>query len=773
MRKKLILFLVVLFSAVVLVGCFGVKVESVTVSGPTSGFVGDEITLSVTVLPTDAKDKSVTWSSSDNSLATVIGGKVTLIKKGEVTITAQSGKQKGTHDIVIKEVETIATESIEITGLNSGKVGDTIDLTAKVLPLDATNKEVTWTTTDSTVATVNENGVVTLIAVGETLIIAKQGTIDSSILITVTPSVVATTGLEIIGPSEAEIGDEITLVAKILPETATNQEVIWSSMDTSIATVTGGVVTILAGGTVEIQARQGNKIFAYHEINVTVATTSIVIEEIETIVAIGDIINLTAEVYPANATNRNLTWTSTDEEIATVSDGKVTFLQVGEVTIKANQGEIEDTLSFTVYEALIAADDIIIEADSVDGIVGDELNILGRIQPSNATFSDLSWSSNDEDVAVIEDGVVTLKSIGRVVITATSKEVSKEFEIRVYDDLEYIWNKFRDARKRTVKVQTIRQYGATTVDNDLFPSVFPYRFYDEIVIDKTYMLPDDHPAHPNVNRAPEWVVVHDTGNINTDAEGNASFQKNQGDVSWQYTVGNDGIFQSLADNKVSWHASSGSTTAGFTDTGIPAVNPGERPKMTLDNDYYVIKGIKTNIKAPASVFVDTGMWPVIINGTYHIPDASNRGEKIGLDGGNYDGIGIETSVFSGGDVWITWHRTAKLVASLLVKHDLLLDRIVFHNSFNNKTCPQTAIRSNNLENWVDLMKFEYMILTKFADYQFDLTPLSTVFLDNTGRVINDPSKGIVPVTGNFFDYILKITAPNGDVKEQTFRTTVG
>ena len=64
------------------------------------------------------------------------------------------------------------------------------------------------------------------------------------------------------------------------------------------------------------------------------------------------------------------------------------------------------------------------------------------------------------------------------------------------------------------------------------------------------------------------------------------------------------------------------------------------------------------------------------------------------------------------------------------------------------------------------MKFEYMVLTRFADYEFELTPINTNFLDNTGRVINKP------VAGNFFDYKLKITAPNGTFREQLFRTSV-
>src|SRR5690554_3006055 len=111
MRKKLIFFLVGLFS-LVLVSCGKTEVQSVEISGPTSGFVGEEVNLAVTVLPKDADNKSVKWSSSDDELATVSGGKVSLLKIGKVTITAKSGEKSDTHKITIAEM--VATESINI-----------------------------------------------------------------------------------------------------------------------------------------------------------------------------------------------------------------------------------------------------------------------------------------------------------------------------------------------------------------------------------------------------------------------------------------------------------------------------------------------------------------------------------------------------------------------------------------------------------------------------------------------------------------------------------
>lgn len=769
MRKNLIFFLVVLFSFI-LVSCGGTEVESISISGPAAGVVGSEITLSVTVLPEDADDKSVKWSSGDESLATVIDGKVTLLAPGSVEISAKSGNKEATHAIVISAL--VATESINVSGTNNGKIGEVINLTANVLPENASNKSVLWASSNDEVASVVD-GVVTLNSVGEALIIASQGEIEGSLLITVEPDEVATTGIEITGLNVAEVGDTITLTAKVLPENATNKNVIWSSTDVSIATVTDGVVTVLAGGVVEIIARQGNRIIDYHEIVVTIHTESINLLEIDPNAEVGDIVALVAEVYPANATNKEIIWTTSDEEIATVFEGTVSFLKAGTVTISATQESVKGEIIFTVYQEIVKANAIDIEADDNMGVVGDEINILGRVQPLNTTFKDLTWKVDDESIASLVDGVVTLKKVGTVTVTAISKDTQENFEITAYEGLDFLWKKFTDSRLRTVKKQGITHFGSTNAVIQLYPSIFPYWFNEPLAIDKTLMLPDVHRSHPNIDVKQEWVVVHDTGNIATDAKGNATYlfnlNENQPIVSWQYTVGNDGVFQSLADTKVSWHASAGSTRTAFTDTGIPAVNSKERPRMTLSEDgYFMIKGIKTNVKAPGTTFVETGLWPVIMDGTYWIPDTSTRGTGnwIGFDGGNYEGIGIETSVYSQGDIWITWGRTAKLVADILVRNDLDVDRIVFHNSFNNKACPQAALRSGNLDHWVDMMIFEYMILTRFNDYKFDLETLTPNFLDNRGRVSSSAGEG------NFVDYILKITAPDGTVKEQQFRTSI-
>jgi len=133
---------------------------------------GQSETLTATVGPADATDKTVTWSSSNPAAATVdANGKVTAVGGGTATITAKAGAKTATCEVTV---------NVSVTGITLNKStlkldeGQTFTLVATVLPSDATDKTVTWTSSDPAVATV-EGGVVKAIKVGTATITAKAG----------------------------------------------------------------------------------------------------------------------------------------------------------------------------------------------------------------------------------------------------------------------------------------------------------------------------------------------------------------------------------------------------------------------------------------------------------------------------------------------------------------------------------------------------------------------------------------------------------------------
>ena len=141
--------------------------------------IGASEKLTATVLPEDVTDKTVTWSTSDAAIATVDNeGNVTAILVGEATITATCGDKSATCKVTVNPIlaESITLDKTELTLT----IGACEKLTATVLPEDVTDKTVTWSTSDAAIATVDTEGNVTAISVGEAVITATCGEISTS-----------------------------------------------------------------------------------------------------------------------------------------------------------------------------------------------------------------------------------------------------------------------------------------------------------------------------------------------------------------------------------------------------------------------------------------------------------------------------------------------------------------------------------------------------------------------------------------------------------------
>ncbi len=149
-----------------------IAVEGITLDKTTATVEeGAEVTLTATVTPDNATDKTVTWSTSNEAIATVSGGVVTGVKAGEVTITAKAGDKSATCTVTVTAAAT-EPEVVPVTGVTLSQTAVTLDidqsitLTATVAPENATNKAVTWASDKTDVATVDSNGKVTAVAAG-------------------------------------------------------------------------------------------------------------------------------------------------------------------------------------------------------------------------------------------------------------------------------------------------------------------------------------------------------------------------------------------------------------------------------------------------------------------------------------------------------------------------------------------------------------------------------------------------------------------------------
>ena len=154
-----------------------IAVESVTLDKNTlECVVGVKVILKATVLPDNADNKTVTWISSNPSVASVDkNGEVTALKAGTTTITAKAGKQNATCLVTVYAMGVAVTSVTLDKNTLALAVGTNFTLTATVLPTNATNKTVDWSSSAPSVASVSDNGKVTALAIGTTTIMAEAG----------------------------------------------------------------------------------------------------------------------------------------------------------------------------------------------------------------------------------------------------------------------------------------------------------------------------------------------------------------------------------------------------------------------------------------------------------------------------------------------------------------------------------------------------------------------------------------------------------------------
>lgn len=331
-----------------------IPVESVTLDKEKLELTtGGSATLTATVKPDNAADKSVQWSSSAEDVATVsASGRVTAVSAGEAVITAKAGEKTAACTVVVSpvvvQVDTLSLDKTELALTE----GESATLVATVGPEDATDKTVTWNSSDPAVATV-EDGKVTAVSAGEAVITAKAGEKTAECKVTVAakpapapqptpqPTVVAVSSITLDqGGLSLQPGGSATLVATVGPENATDKTVSWSSSNPSVATVENGKVTAVAVGEAMITAKAGD-LTAECKVTVNpIPVSSIVLDQTELTLEVGKTVALVATVGPENATDKSVSWSSSNPAVASVdASGVVTAIKSGEAVITAQAGE--------------------------------------------------------------------------------------------------------------------------------------------------------------------------------------------------------------------------------------------------------------------------------------------------------------------------------------------------------------------------------------------------------------------------------------------------
>lgn len=388
--------------------------------------------LTATLVPADANG-TITWSTSDSSVATVSSdGTVTAVKNGTATVTAKCGDLSAQTKVTVIN----PLKAITITGTtHSIKKGQTTQLGLTYDPADTTDSvAATWTSSNTSVATVSKTGLVTALKDGSTTIKATVGNVSSTYDIAVKE--VKLTGIKMEEKALIHKGDTKALTVEYTPaDTTDDKTVAWSSSDSTVASVdNNGIVTAVKPGSAVITAKVGN-----YQATCAV-TVDAPLKEIVPEKAIIDMVkkqtaNIAYSVVPADTTDsKDVTFTSSDETVAKVnSDGKVTAKKAGQATVTitgANGIKATVTVNVSeipVNEVVLSAQDEIIEA-------GAKKVITATLKPENNTDDnqDVTWTTSDEKIAKVvvdkdDSHKATIEGIaaGSAVITATAANGTK------------------------------------------------------------------------------------------------------------------------------------------------------------------------------------------------------------------------------------------------------------------------------------------------------------------------------------------------------------
>ena len=383
---------------------------------PTSStiFEGKTLTLSTVKTPSNSTE-SITWSSSNTNVATVSSsGVVTAKKSGTATITAKATNGKtATSAITVSPVLTDLKISPASSTVYEGK---TVTLSAAKTPSNSA-ESITWSSSDTSVATVSSSGVVTAKKSGTATITAKATNGKTATCkITVSPIL---TDLKV-SPTSSAIYEGKTVTVSVTKTPSNSTETItWSSSNTNVATVSSsGVVTARKSGTATITAKATNGKTATCKITVNPILTDLKISPSASTVAKGKTLNLSAVKTPSNSPE-TITWSSSNTSVATVSSsGVVTANENGTATItaKATNGKTA-TCKITVSQPLTG---LKVSPSSSTLAKGKTVKLSAVKTPSNSAES-ITWSSSNKNVAIVSSsGVVTAKKDGTATITAKS-----------------------------------------------------------------------------------------------------------------------------------------------------------------------------------------------------------------------------------------------------------------------------------------------------------------------------------------------------------------
>ena len=394
--------------------------NKVTIDGSSTKtiYVDEGMNLTATVLPDNAFDKTITWASNNDCVSVNSKtGHISGRKAGTATITATTCnglKATCIVKVVKKETKTVLPTEVKLdkTYVEIYK-GGYVNLTATVSPSNATNKNVTWSSSDISIATV-VNGKVTGKKVGKAVITVKTDANTKTAKCTVNV-VEKPTKISIEADArKMNVGDTFSFKvmvtkggSKINADGSNYNYTVYSSDDSILyidySVTKGYTATAKKAGEASIIAEMEGLNNATHKVKIsTVNATGITIKNAPNSLDIGEYYTVSAEVTPSNTTDKTVKWESSDQYVAQINKlGLIHPLKEGTVTITATTVNGK-TAKCTIKINPVNVTGLSLDTASILIYPGEQKKLTPSIKPTNATNKKLNWKSENPKIATVD-----------------------------------------------------------------------------------------------------------------------------------------------------------------------------------------------------------------------------------------------------------------------------------------------------------------------------------------------------------------------------------
>ncbi len=391
--------------------------------------INDLLTINAKITP-NINNVSLKWVTSDATIVSIeqpgdLSTTVKGLKEGIAVITAinQENVVVGSCMVTVVGDHAIKKITLSQTNVTTSLAEKSFVLYATITPPDAENEPVVWSSSDNSVATVDQKGLVTLRKSGTVTIICtakNDSAIAASCRVTITQSV---TGIRLDQSNiNMNVGETFRLTYLLTPANASNTAVTFTSTNPAIATVNNlGVVSARGVGQTAIILKTNEGGFmATCLVNVGRVATAVKLDATAITLNVGDYYTFETTITPADSTDTALTWEVSDKSVAVVSNkGKVIAKKVGVSVIMAKTKSGSTAYcTVTVQQGVTG-----VKLDDHEGVIyiGDEWELNATVSPKGATSQELKWNSSDRSVATVDaEGRIKGVKEGLTIITCTT-----------------------------------------------------------------------------------------------------------------------------------------------------------------------------------------------------------------------------------------------------------------------------------------------------------------------------------------------------------------